>query len=550
MPSIILNRKVFEKLVGKKLPDEKLKDRISYLGTDLESIDANEINLEIFPNRPDLLSEQGFARAFSSFIGVKTGLRKYEIKKSNEKVIIDQSVKKVRPYTACAIVKGLKFDDEKIKEIIQIQEKLHITYGRNRKKVAIGIYPYEKITPPIKFIAKKPREIKFQPLEFPREINGLQILSQHPAGRDYGHLLEGMSTFPLFVDSKNKVLSMPPIINSHDVGKISEKTTDVFIECSGFRYEVLAKCLNMIVTALSEMGGIIYSMEIDMYGKKLISPDLSPTKMKFNKDYINKRLGLNLSEKEIEKLLKRMGYGYEKGTALVPAYRSDVLHPIDLVEDIAIAYGYDNIIEEIPKVATTGKENSFEVFKRRISEIMVGIGLLECKTYHITNKVNQTKKMNFDCEVIDLSNALNQEFSVMAAWNIPLCMEIFQNNKHHEYPQSIYSFGSVFKKDNSEETGVIETDHLSCAVCSDSIDFTRIRQVLDYLLRMIETKYSIKAKEHSSFIKGRAGSIIVNNKEIGTIGEINPKVLENWDLQMPVSAFELDLNLLFELIEK
>ena len=178
MPTVTLNRKVFEKLVGKKLADDKLRNRISYMGTGLEHVDANEIQVEVFPNRPDLLSEQGFSRAFSSFIGVKPGLRKYEVKKSNHRVIVEESVRDVRPYTACAIVTGLKFDDEKIKEIIQIQEKLHITYGRNRKRCAIGIYPFEKIKTPIRFIALKPEEIKFQPLEYPKVINGRQIYRQ------------------------------------------------------------------------------------------------------------------------------------------------------------------------------------------------------------------------------------------------------------------------------------------------------------------------------------------------------------------------------------
>jgi len=230
MPSVTLNRKVFEKLVGKKLSEKELKDRISMLGTDLESLDKDEIHVEIFPNRPDMLSEQGFSRAFSSFIGLKTGLRKFEVKKSEEKLIIDNSVKSVRPYSICAIVKNLKFDDEKIREIIQVQEKLHVTYGRNRKKCAIGIYPLEKIKFPIKFVGKNPKDILFQPLESKKEMTGLQILSQHPTGKDYGHLLEGKDKFPLFIDANNKVLSMPPIINSYDVGKISESTKEVFIE--------------------------------------------------------------------------------------------------------------------------------------------------------------------------------------------------------------------------------------------------------------------------------------------------------------------------------
>jgi len=306
MPTVNLNKKVFEKLVGKKLPDEKLKDRISMLGTDLEKIDDKEIHVEIFPNRPDMLSEQGFARAFSSFIGVKTGLRKYDVKKSGEKVIIEKSVKDVRPFTACAIVKNLKFDDEKIKEIIQIQEKLHITYGRNRKKAAIGIYPLEHIKMPIRFIGEDPKKIKFRPLEYPKELDGLQILSKHPAGRDYGYLLEGMKKFPFFIDADNKVLSMPPIINSHETGKINEETKEIFIECSGFDYEVLRVCLNIIVAALADMGGEIYSMEIIDGNKKTVSPDLKPKEMKIDINYCNRWLGLRLKENEVKKLLEKM----------------------------------------------------------------------------------------------------------------------------------------------------------------------------------------------------------------------------------------------------
>ena len=180
MPTITINREVFEQYVGKKLAVDKLKDRISFLGTDLEEVNDKEIVVEIFPDRPDMLSVQGFARAFSSFIGVKTGLRKYKIEPSNERMIVEKSVSTVRPYTACAIVKNMHFDDEKIKEVIDIQEKLHITYGRHRKKVAIGIYPFEKIKTPIKFLAEDPKDIVFQPLEFNKKMNALEIIKNHP----------------------------------------------------------------------------------------------------------------------------------------------------------------------------------------------------------------------------------------------------------------------------------------------------------------------------------------------------------------------------------
>lgn len=545
MPTITINKKVFEKLVGKSLPLDKLKDRISYLGTGLEKIDDKEITLEIFPNRPDMLSEQGFARAFSSFIGVKKGLRHYEVTDSNEKVIIEKSVANIRPYTACAIIKGIKYDDEKIKEVVQIQEKLHVTYGRNRRKAAIGIYPYEKIKPPIRFLAKRPEEIKFRPLEFPREINGKQILSQHPAGREYGHLLEGLDKYPLFIDSDNQILSMPPIINSHITGKITEKTRDVFIECSGFDFNVLQKCLNILVTVLADMGGKIYSMKLHYPDKTFTTPDLKPEEIKININYINKTLGLNLKENDIKKYLERMGYGYKNKKALIPAYRTDILHQVDIAEDIAIAYGYENFEEIIPNVATIAQEDKFEIFKNKISDILTGLGLVEANTYNLTNKEFQTKLMNTDISLIELANAKSSDYDVLRAWLIPSLMEVLKNNKHYDYPQKIFGIGTIFKRNEKFETGIEENDRLAILICRDKTDFTEIKQIMDYLFRCLDIKYSIEDTEHSSFIPGRVGRVIANNKKVAYIGEIHPLVLSNWGIEMPVAALELNLTELF-----
>src|SRR3989344_3011569 len=350
MTILTLNRKKLEQEIGKI--DEKMQEKITMFGTPIEEVTDNEVSVEVFPNRPDLLSFQGFARALTTFLK-KPGMQTYKTEKPEKdyKVIIDKSVKQVRPHTACAIVKDLKLDDEKIKEIIDIQEKLHSSYGRNRKKIAIGIYPLETIKLPITFLAKKPENIKFIPLEANKEMTGRQILNQHPAGREYADLLKDKEVFPIFQDANNEILSMPPIINSNKTGKITENTKDVFIECSGFNLHYLQKALNIIVTSFADMGGKIYSMEIEDK-QKTISPDLEPEKLSFSIEEINKTLGLSLTEKEIIKLLEKMGIGYEKNTALVPAYRTDILHEIDLSEEIAIAYGYDQFIPEIPSIST------------------------------------------------------------------------------------------------------------------------------------------------------------------------------------------------------
>src|SRR3989344_7784610 len=480
MPTITLNKEEFEKLVGKKLDIEQLKDRISMLGTDLEGIEGNEITVEVFPDRPDMLSEQGFARAFSSFIGVKTGLRNYKSKSSNYEVAVESSVDKVRPFTACAVVKNLKFDNQKIKSIIQLQEKLHTSYGRNRKKIAIGIYPMEKIKFPITYKALPPEKIKFIPLEYNTILNGKQILTETNTGRDYAHLLENEKLYPVFIDSNNQILSMPPIINSHTTGKITENTRDVFIECSGFDFNVLKKCLNIIVTALADMNGEIYSMKLHYPGKTCITPDLAPEEMKIDTGYVNKRLGLNLKENDIKKYLERMGYGYKNKKALVPAYRTDILHQIDLAEDIAIAYGYENFEETIPRIATIGHEDKFEIFKNKIADILACLGLIEVNTYNIKNKEFQTKWMSKDIPLVELANAKSSDYNVLRAWIIPSLIEVLKNNKHYDYPQKIFGIGTIFKKNEKFETGVEENDRLAVLICRDKTDFTEIKQVMDY----------------------------------------------------------------------
>lgn len=563
MPTITLNKKVLFQALGKKLSDAELKDRIPMLGTALENVTDQEIIVEVFPNRPDLLSEQGFARAFASFLGLKTGLKKYTVHPTTDRVIIEPSVNDIRPYTACAVVKNLKFDDEnaqksnisgapetqgvsqRIKEVIQLQEKLHITYGRNRKRCAIGIYPLEKIKFPIRYLAEEPSRIKFQPLESTHEMTGLQILSQHKAGHEYAHLLEGLDKFPIFIDAKNQILSMPPIINSHLTGKITQQTKEVFIECSGFDYPVVSRCLNIIVAALADLGGQIYSLELHYPRKTYLSPDLTPEPIKISLDYANQILGLNLNEKDLKKYLEAMGHGYEDKKALVPAYRADLLHPIDLVEDVAIAYGYENFQPSIPNVATLGQEDTFEKFLNKVRDILVGFKLQEIKSFHLLDQDSLTKKMNSTALPIKLQNA-PADFDCLRNLLLPSGLKTLSENQHHDYPQNIFEIGTVFVKDDTQETKVKESQHLTILLCHENTDFTEIKQLLDAFFQALNLPCTLQDANHPSFITGRVGQI---NQTYGLVGEIHPQVLTNWSLNVPVTALEINLTELFKLIK-
>lgn len=553
MANITFPRKQFEKDFGKL--DEKMQTKIAMIGTTLESFTDKEIEIEIFPNRPDLLSYQGFKRAFSSFLGKTKGLKNYKLNKPQKdyQVIIDSSVRNIRPYTTCAIVKNLKFDDEKIKEIIDIQEKIHNTLGRKRKKLAIGIYPLEKIKLPITYKAIEPDKINFQPLESERIMSGIQILQRHPTGRDYAHLLAGKEKFPIFIDSDGEILSMPPIINSNKTGKITHETKDVFIEFSGFDFESQKKGLNIIVTTLAEMGGEIYQMELKYKPqiKKQMTPDLKPEKMNISLENTNKLLGLNLNEKQLKTLIEKMGHNYlKKGIVEVPSWRTDILHEVDLIEDVAIAYGYDNFIPEIPKISTIGQEDPKATIKRKISEILSNLNLTEISNYHLTKQEDQFKKMGIPekriKDVIKIKDS-KTEYNILRKNLSHYTLKIFSENIDSEYPQKIYEIGKTFSLEESE---INEKEKLSIGIAPGN--FTELKQTVVYLFDMLDLKIKIEEPETTPehLIDGRTGEIKFDGKTIGYFGEVHPRILKNWKIKMPVSLLEIDLEDILKKLEE
>jgi phenylalanyl-tRNA synthetase beta chain len=565
MTILTMDRKELERRVGKITPE--LEKLITDMGTPVEEITEEIIEVEVFPNRPDLLSLGNFARALNQFNG-KGKIAKFKINapEKDYEVVIDKSVKGVRPHTVCAIVKGLKFDDSKIKDIVDLQEKLHNSIGRKRRKAAIGIYPLDKISLPIRFVARKNEEIKFLPLEARGEMTPRQILKNHPAGREYAKLLEGVDVYPIFIDSEDAVLSMPPIINSERTGRINETTKDIFIECSGHNLAYLKKCLNIIIASVSEMGGKIYAMNIaDKKDGNFVSPNMNPEELEFKIEDIEKTLGVKLSVKEISKFLLRMGIfarregGKRKAesglmVAEIPCYRTDILHWIDLTEEIAIAYGYDNFVPEIPSISTIAEEDSMDKAKRIIGNVLAGLGCFECSSFHLTTKKN-IKKMHYDfTDFIELESS-KTERDVLRVDLMTNMLQILSENSDVAYPQKIFECGRVFEKFSEKmedgklkigcegsDTGIVEKERLAIAMIDEKMGFTEMKQVLDYLFKMMGLEYSVEDVEDSNYIVGRCGKIVVSGVEIGRIGEIAPRVLRNWKIRMPVVGVELSLS--------
>lgn len=343
MPTISLYRDRFSSYVGRNISVEEMVKWLPWLGTDTEEVGSDYVKIEYNPNRVDFCSYSGIARAFQGLMAWKTGLPSFNVKQGNIVLNVDKSVAEVRPYVVAAVVRDLNIDYETIKELMEIQEALHWMVGRDRKKASIGVHNLDAVKPPFSYITCAPDEIKFIPLDKTEELTLQEILEKHEKGMVYRSEVEFASKYPLIVDRLGAVLSFPPIING-ELTRIVEGTQNIFIDVTGTEINAIQRSLNVLVTALGDMGGTIENVRVKYSDHHLITPDLTPQLMKLHIDYANKRLGLDFSVAQIIDALQksRLDAKNAKNGVLnvtIPAYRTDILHEIDLVEEVAIGYG-------------------------------------------------------------------------------------------------------------------------------------------------------------------------------------------------------------------
>jgi phenylalanyl-tRNA synthetase beta chain len=528
---------------------DELLHQIVMLGAEIDDNTPTQLVLNITPNRPDMLSQQGFTRALTSFLDIKQGLRAYPVTHSKLRVTVDESVRDIRPCTSCAVVKGLALTEEKLRELIEIQEKLHITFCRQRKRAAIGVYPLDAISGNITFMALAPDKIRFQPLESETQMTAEEILRDHPKGRDYAHLLLGLPRYPVFIDAKKNILSMPPVINSHATGKVTLDTKDVFIEASGHDQNVCDQAVRIICAALADDGAQIQTVEVVTSRRSLRTPDMTPQRQEFYAYYVNQRLGTAIASDDLAPLLAKMGHGIERGrgretfVALVPAYRTDVLHQIDIVEDVAIAFGYENFVGALPEVTSIGGESAQGRFERVVRQTMVALGLTEAKNYHLIGTEEQRDTLGADTTTATLKSSASKEYDSLRASLLPGMLLTLARNRTHEYPQAFFEIGTVFIP---EPAGVREEARL-CVMLAGS-DFTRVRQTLDHLFAALGKSVAVVEHAHPAFMPGRCARL--THTGTGVLGEIAPSLLAAHGLTSAVAAAEITLDDLNPLLRK
>jgi len=399
VPTIILNRERFSSFLERELSVEDMAKWLPWLGTDTEEVGSDYVKIEYNPNRVDFCSYSGVSRAFQGLMGWKTGLPKYKVKQGNITLKVDKSVAEVRPYIVSAVVRGLNIDSETIRELMEMQEALHWMIGRDRKKASIGIHKLDTVESPFSYVTCAPNDVRFVPLDKTEPMTPQQILENHEKGIAYKSQIDWASRYPLVVDRTGQILSFPPIING-ELTKVDENTRDLFIEITGTELNAISRSLNVLVTALADMGGTIENVRVEYSDQLLVTPNLTPQKMNLHLDYANGRLGVNFSEVQTIEALKKSRLEakiVENGILQVsiPSYRTDILHEIDLVEEVAIGYGVFRLEPTKPAIVTTGKKHVVSEVATSVRQIMVGLGFAEALNFVLTNSISTTPDEQF-----------------------------------------------------------------------------------------------------------------------------------------------------------
>ena len=563
MPTIDVDCAELEKLLGWSWQGdlEKLDWLLAFVKGEVKFFNEQEgvVSVELKDtNRPDLWGVEGLARTLRGFLNLEKGPRRYEVGDAILDVNVDAELTSIRPYICCSVVKDVKLTDTVIRGLMHLQDKLDQTYGRNRQKTSIGIYDYTLISPPLSYAVVEPDGISFVPLGFEDKMSLAEILIRHPKGVEYSHIVKGHSVYPILLDAERKVLSFPPVINSNDLGKVTDETRNVLVEVTGTMHQTVLNALNLVTLALIDRGGKTYAAKVNYpdepfyASKNVVTPDFGSRQMNLSVDYTNKILGLQLSAERMVECLLTAGLGAEKVSeysvsVLVPCYRVDVMHPVDLVEDIAVAYGYNNIEplwRELPSTGGVRREQRlFDVAR----EFMVGLGFQEILTHTLTSPESLFDKMKCEkARIVEVSNPKVVTMSCLRSWLLPSLMEFLGNNQSVEFPQKIFELGKVTMLDKTKETKTKDEEWLAAATTHPMASFTEIKSVLDAFFLNLGVEWQITETVHPSFIEGRVGAATVNGVQVGVLGEINPQVLEAWKLENPVAAFEINAQKVIE----
>ncbi len=568
MPTVDVDPNELRELTGTEKGDDELIEDLFALGLEYEGeTEDGEFELEFAPDRLDRLSVEGVARSLRYQYGDARGVSVPSTNSPDWTIVVEESVPEERPYVTGAVVRGVDLDDDALESLIQLQEKLHATMGRKRAKGAIGIHdltmlkgsPATEGEPTIRYVGVSPDGDRFVPLDSDQELTPGQVLEEHETGRTYADLVSEYDRYPAIYDDIG-LFSFPPVIN----GRRTEVTTDsrdLFVEMTGTDQWTIDKMLNIVCYALAARGATIESVTVAYDDHELVRPDFSTKRKTVAHDRIETILGIDLDPDEVIDLAERSGLDAEATEGddgdlvyevTIPPYRVDVLHPLDVIDDLGRAYGFNELEPKYPDVGTVGGRHERSRLENATRNLLVGLGFEDMLNFHMISEEENYDRLGVSPdgdgygvgEPATIKEPYSEDYTMLRTWVLPSLLMVLERNTHRAYPQDLAEIGFAAELDDDENTGVGERRSVGAVLARHDAAYEDAKARLQAIARNFEVELETPPTAHPTFIPGRTAAVVVDGEEVGVIGEVHPEVLVEHDLELPVAAFEFDLEAL------
>ncbi|EGR27777.1 phenylalanyl-tRNA synthetase beta chain, putative [Ichthyophthirius multifiliis] len=587
MPTVTVNIDNFNKKLGKNLDFNDLENLCFDFGIEVEKREVTKKNkktnqdevtleyaFEVGANRPDLLSVETLSLALGTFIGTRK-MPKYTIKnvKNREKIIVKENCKKIREFVVGCVLRNVTFDQYTYDSFIDFQDKLHHNLCRRRRLASMGTHDLDTIKGPFIYDAKTPKSISFVPLDKTEEMDGEKLMEFYDKDihlKEFLPIIRDSDVYPVFLDHNNVVMSLPPIINS-DHSKIKLTTKNVFVEITATDYTRAVASLNCIVAAFSQYCAEPFTIEeVEIFyeaeNRTDITPKIENLYFETSIEYINCVGSLNLNAQQACELLNKMCLNSQpiqnsgKIKVEVPITRSDILQECDIVEDVCIAFGYNNIDCKLPKTPTVGKQLFLNKMSDLVREEMASAGYKEGLNFVLVSDEDLTSKLlkKNDGQMVIIDNPKVKEFNVGRTTLIPGCLKWLCNNRQNKIPIKMFEVGDVVLQDKTQETGT-RNERRMCALYTNlQSQIEIIHGLVDYIMMKLNVKllcpensnfkrlYKLIPANEDSYFRDKQAYILFNDVKIGILGVLHPLVLQNYQWKYPVSVVEINLEPLFK----
>ncbi|MBF2077050.1 MAG: phenylalanine--tRNA ligase subunit beta [Synechococcales cyanobacterium T60_A2020_003] len=501
-----------------------------------------ELEVEVTAERPDLLAAEGFTRAINIYNQIPRTIPD-QLEASGRTIHVSPTVESLRPCIAALVVENADLGDGGLEALIQFQEKVTQTFGRQRKKIAIGVYDLDQIWGDLRYVAVNSDALSFVPLKGDRPMTARQLLTDHPSGHLYASTLPTQDQVPVLMDERDTILSLPPIINAEGIGAVTAETRNLFIDVTGILQQTVMDTINILAHNFLDTGAQVKTVAIATPDGTQVTPSLTRKEIPFSAKFLNEVIGTSIPKQDLGLYLERMDL-HPTGTDIVrvPTYRTDIFSQIDIAGDLLVAVGIENLQADFTSLKFyTGEADRLRSFVLKVGDWAQRMGLMEVKSYILTAP---DLLEHFSSTYVQTANAKSRTYSATRTTLQAGLLEILSRNINAPKPINIYEIGEVL---NLKSDGSIQETFLWGFASLDArASFAIAKSYIQTLLHALRIDYTLVECDASYYIPGRAASVIIDQQIVGQFGEIHPEVLQAFSFPEPVCSGELNCEILMQ----